>query len=247
MSSSTTSSPTSRSTAMPLAETSCAKPQRIVILISGRGSNMQSIVNMAKDRSDMDVVAVIANRADSAGLRWAEEQGIATELLAHRDFSERLDFDRALMARIDTYQPDWVILAGFMRILTDEFVTHYMAKLINIHPSLLPLFPGLDTHQRALDAGCTAHGSTVHFVTPELDAGPTIAQSLVPVLPNDDETSLTERVLSMEHTLYPAVVQYLISGDCYLDEQGKVQWAKPVQRIFAHSALKNFMSNEDGR
>ncbi|NLA50990.1 MAG: phosphoribosylglycinamide formyltransferase [Alcaligenaceae bacterium] len=233
----------SSTTSKPLAEATGAKPQRIVILISGRGSNMQSIVSMAKGRSDMEVVAVIANRADSAGLVWAEEHGIATELLAHRDFSERLAFDRALMERIDVYQPDWVILAGFMRILTPEFVEHYMAKLINIHPSLLPLFPGLDTHQRALEAGCTAHGSTVHFVTPELDAGPTIAQSLVPVLHGDDEASLTERVLSMEHTLYPAVVQYLVSGDCYLNEQGKVQWTKPVQRVFAHSVLNDFMSN----
>lgn len=233
----------STTTSKPLAEATGVKPQRIVILISGRGSNMQSIVSMAKGRGDMEVVAVIANRADSAGLVWAEEQGIATELLAHRDFSERLAFDRALMECIDAYQPDWVILAGFMRILTPEFVEHYMAKLINIHPSLLPLFPGLDTHQRALEAGCTVHGSTVHFVTPELDAGPTIAQSLVPVLHDDDEDSLTERVLAMEHTLYPTVVQYLVSGDCYLNEQAKVQWTKPVQRVFAHSVLKDFMSN----
>lgn len=233
----------SSTTSRPLDDGSSAKPQRIVILISGRGSNMQSIVDMAKSRSDMEVVAVIANRADSAGLVWAEQQGIATELLLHGDFSERLDFDRALIELIDVYQPDWVVLAGFMRILTDEFVAHYMAKLINIHPSLLPLFPGLDTHKRALEAGCTAHGSTVHFVTPELDAGPTIAQSLVPVLHGDDEDSLTERVLSMEHTLYPAVVQYLVSGDCYLDEQGEVQWTKAVQRSFAHSSLKDFMRN----
>lgn len=226
-----------------MAEVPSTKPQRIVILISGRGSNMQSIVEMAKGHSDMEVVAVIANRADSAGLIWAAEQGIATELIEHRDFADRLAFDQALMARIDTYQPDWVVLAGFMRILTDVFVSHYMAKLINIHPSLLPLFPGLDTHQRALSAACTVHGSTVHFVTPELDAGPTIAQSLVPVLQSDNEESLTARVLGMEHTLYPAVVEYLVRGDCFLNEQGEVQWSQPVQRLFAHPALKDFMSN----
>lgn len=223
--------------------TSDSKPQRIVILISGRGSNMQSIVQMAQGRSDMEVVAVIANRADSAGLLWAKEQGISTELVSHRDFSDRLAFDRALMERIDSFQPDWVILAGFMRILTDVFVAHFMAKLINIHPSLLPLFPGLDTHKRALEAGCTVHGSTVHFVTPELDAGPTIAQSLVPVLSSDDEQSLTERVLETEHCLYPSVVQYLVNGDCYLDEQGQVQWTRAVPRLFAHSTVKDFMSN----
>ncbi|MDO5667720.1 MAG: phosphoribosylglycinamide formyltransferase [Alcaligenaceae bacterium] len=240
------SSTTSNSSLSPQAaneKTTGSKPQRIVILISGRGSNMQSIVQMAQGRSDMEVVAVIANRADSAGLVWAEAQGITTELVPHRDYSDRLSFDQALMARIDSYQPDWVILAGFMRILTDVFVEHFMAKLINIHPSLLPLFPGLDTHQRALEAGCTVHGSTVHFVTPELDAGPTIAQSLVPILASDDEESLTERVLSTEHLLYPAVVQYLVGGDCYLNEQGEVQWTKPVPRLFAHSSVKDFMSN----
>lgn len=239
------SSPTSmslESTQVADEKTPMPKPQRIVILISGRGSNMQSIVQMAQGRSDMAVVAVIANRADSAGLVWAEAQGITTELVPHRDYSDRLAFDRTLMERIDSYQPDWVILAGFMRILTDVFVEHFMAKLINIHPSLLPLFPGLDTHKRALEAGCTVHGSTVHFVTPELDAGPTIAQSLVPVLPGDDEESLTARVLSTEHQLYPAVVQYLVSGDCYLNEQGEVQWTKPVARLFAHSSIKDFMS-----
>lgn len=225
------------------AETIGSQPQRIVILISGRGSNMQSIVRMAQGRQDMEVVAVIANRADSAGLVWAKEQGIATELISHRDYPDRLAFDRALMERIDAYQPDWVILAGFMRILTDVFVSHFMAKLINIHPSLLPLFPGLDTHKRALEAGCTVHGSTVHFVTPELDAGPTIAQSLVPVLTGDDEASLTERVLSTEHQLYPAVIEYLVSGVCYLDAQGQVQWTKPAQRLFAHAALQDFLSN----
>ncbi|MDK6203784.1 phosphoribosylglycinamide formyltransferase, partial [Oligella urethralis] len=167
----------------------------------------------------------------------------STQLVAHRDYPDRLAFDRALMACIDSYQPDWVILAGFMRILTDVFVSHYMAKLINIHPSLLPLFPGLDTHQRALEAGCTVHGSTVHFVTPELDAGPTIAQSLVPVLPSDDEASLTSRVLAIEHQLYPAVIDYLVSGVCYLDELGQVQWTKPAQRLFAHPGLKDFLSN----
>lgn len=242
MNSSTTST-LSPSPNVAQAKASCAKPQRIVILISGRGSNMQSIVKMAEGRSDMEVVAVIANRADSAGLVWAKEQGIATELIAHRDYSDRLAFDQALMKCIDAYQPDWVILAGFMRILTDVFVAHYMAKLINIHPSLLPLFPGLDTHKRALEAGCTVHGSTVHFVTPELDAGPTIAQSLVPVLPSDDENSLTERVLSTEHQLYPAVIEYLVGGDCYLNEQGEVQWNRSVPRLFAHSSVKDFMSN----
>ena len=184
--------------------------KNIVILISGRGSNMQALVQAAIPGAQ--VAAVISNRADAAGLAWAAAQGLATASLSHRDYPSREDYDAALMALIDTYAPDLVVLAGFMRILTPAFCRHYQGRLINIHPSLLPAFTGLDTHQRALESGCRVAGCTVHFVTPELDCGPVIVQGAVPVLDHDTAATLAERVLAVEHQVLPQAVADFVSG-----------------------------------
>lgn len=186
------------------------KKLSVVILISGRGSNMQAIVE-ARDPL-VEIRAVISNRADAAGLIFAQQQGIVTEVVDHKEFTTRETFDRALIACIDQYSPDLLVLAGFMRILTPEFVTHYEGRLINIHPSLLPKYKGLHTHARVLAAGETEHGATVHFVTAELDAGPTILQARVPVLPTDDENSLAARVLEQEHHIYPQAIHWFAAG-----------------------------------
>lgn len=185
---------------------------RLVILISGRGSNMRSILEAAKSGSlDIDISAVISNRPDAAGLAFAADEGIDTAVIDHKEFDSREQFDEALAAKIDAYQPDFVILAGFMRILTEGFVSHFAGRLINIHPSLLPKFKGLHTHQRAIDAGETEHGASVHFVTAELDDGPVILQAKVPVLADDSADTLAARVLEQEHLLYPAAIQKLVS------------------------------------
>ena len=184
--------------------------KNIVILISGRGSNMQAIVEAAIPNAR--IAAVLSNRADAAGLAWAAERGIATDSLEHKAFGSRLEFDQAMMQKIDAYQPDLVVLAGFMRILSAAFVQHYAGRLINIHPSLLPSFTGLHTHRRALEAGVRVHGCTVHFVTPELDQGPIIVQAAVPVLDGDDEARLAARVLVQEHRIYPLAVRWLAEG-----------------------------------
>lgn len=158
------------------------------------------------------VAAVIANRPDAAGLAWAAAQGIATEALDHKAFASREAFDAALQASIDRYQPDLVVLAGFMRILTADFTRHYAGRMLNIHPSLLPAFPGLHTHQRALDAGCRLAGSTVHFVTAELDHGPIVAQGVVAVADDDTADSLAAKVLRVEHQIYPQAVRWFVEG-----------------------------------
>jgi phosphoribosylglycinamide formyltransferase-1 len=185
--------------------------KRIVILISGRGSNMEAIVRACAEQDwPARVVAVVANRADAAGLAWAAARGIATSVVDHKAYASRLDFDTALAAAIDACQPDLLVLAGFMRILGVEFVRQYEGRMLNIHPSLLPAFPGLHTHQRALQSGCKAAGATVHFVTPELDHGPIVMQSVVPVRPGDDEEALASRVLATEHVIYPLAVRWFI-------------------------------------
>jgi phosphoribosylglycinamide formyltransferase-1 len=193
--------------------------KNIVILISGGGSNMATIVKTAerehwRDRYGARVAAVISNKADAKGLALAREQGIATEVLDHKAYASREAFDAALMSAIDRQdpngQPALVVLAGFMRILTPGFVGHYAGRLLNIHPSLLPAFPGLHTHQRAIEAGCKFAGATVHQVTPELDHGPILAQAVVPVLPEDDEHSLAARVLTQEHMIYPRAIAELL-------------------------------------
>jgi len=184
----------------------------IVILISGRGSNMQAIVE-----AGLPVAAVIADRADAAGLAWAKSYGIATEVIEHGDFVVREDFDAALARAIDRHAPDLVVLAGFMRILTPEFVRRYQGRLLNIHPSLLPAFPGLHTHRRALEEGVKVHGCSVHFVTPELDHGPIVIQAAVPVRPGDTEEVLAARVLRQEHRIYPLALRWFFADRLVID------------------------------
>ena len=186
--------------------------KNIVILISGSGSNMAAIARSAKKENWQDkfgarIAAVISNKADAKGLALAREFGIATDVLSHRDFGSRDAFDAALMARIEPHAPQLVVLAGFMRILTPGFVQHYAGRLINIHPSLLPAFTGLDTYQRAIDMGCKVAGATVHQVTAELDHGAILAQAVVPVLPGDTAGALAARILTQEHLLYPQAVR----------------------------------------
>ena len=189
--------------------------KRIVILISGRGSNMQALAEA--DIAQAEIVAVISNRADAAGLLWAEQHGLTTEAISHHDYTGREAFDAALIKHIDAYQPDLVVLAGFMRILTPEFCKHYTDRLINIHPSLLPAFTGLHTHQRALDSGCRVAGCTIHFVTAVLDCGPIIAQGVVPVLNGDTADTLAQRVLKIEHQLLPKAVADFVAGNLVVE------------------------------
>jgi len=187
--------------------------QRIVILISGRGSNMEAIVQRcAEETWPAQVVAVVANRPDAGGLVFAAARGIATAVVDHKAHATREAFDDALAAAIDGFAPTLVVLAGFMRILGAGFVRRYEGRLLNIHPSLLPAFPGLHTHRRALEAGCKAVGATVHLVTPELDHGPIVMQSVVPVLAGDDEHTLAARVLTTEHVIYPLSVRWFVEG-----------------------------------
>ncbi|MGD9870850.1 MAG: phosphoribosylglycinamide formyltransferase [Thauera sp.] len=180
----------------------------IVILISGRGSNMEAIVRAQIPGAR--IAAVISNRPDAAGLAFARAHGIAAELLDHTAYPDRAAFDAALAACIDAHAPDLVVLAGFMRVLTDGFVRRYAGRLLNIHPSLLPSFPGLHTHRRALETGVRVHGASVHFVTAELDDGPIVIQAAVPVLPGDDESTLAARVLAQEHRIYPQAVRWFV-------------------------------------
>jgi len=185
--------------------------KRIVILISGRGSNMEAIVQRcAAEGWPAQVVAVLSNRPDAKGLLFAAAQGVATAVVDHKAFSNREAFDGELARVIDGFAPDLVVLAGFMRILGAAFVQRYAGRFLNIHPSLLPAFPGLHTHQRALEAGCKAVGATVHFVTPELDHGPIVMQSVVPVRGGDDENALSARVLATEHVIYPLAVRWFV-------------------------------------
>ena len=192
--------------------------KNIVILISGGGSNMKAIVQAAArerwaDALGVRVAAVLSNKADAGGLAFAREQGLATAVLDHKAYASREAFDAALMQAIDAHAPALVVLAGFMRILTSGFVAHYEGRLLNIHPSLLPAFPGLHTHRRAIEAGCRFAGATVHQVTAELDHGPILEQAVVPVLPGDDEHTLADRVLTQEHLIYPrAIARYFERG-----------------------------------
>ena len=189
--------------------------KNIVILISGRGSNMQAVVEAAVPNAD--IRAVLSNNENAAGLVWAASRGIATAALNHKNFPDRESFDRAMMELIDRHQPDLVVLAGFMRILTPAFCAHYEGRLINIHPSLLPAFTGLHTHERALAAGCRVAGCTVHFVTPELDCGPVIAQGVVPILDGDTADDIAARVLKVEHQLLPQAVADFAAGRLKID------------------------------
>jgi phosphoribosylglycinamide formyltransferase-1 len=199
--------------------------KRIVILISGRGSNMEAIVRAcAAEGWPARVVAVIANRPDAAGLGFARQQGIATATVDHREHATREAFDTALAQTIDAHAPDLVVLAGFMRVLGEPFVRRYAGRMINVHPSLLPAFPGLHTHRRALEAGVKAAGATVHFVTADLDLGPIAAQAVVPVLPGDDASTLAARVLAREHVMLPRVVRWFVEGRLELAADGRVRF-----------------------
>lgn len=190
----------------------------IVILISGRGSNMEAIVRAAQAEQWPAVIsAVISSRPDAEGLAYAEANGIATRVIASKQFPDREQFDAALQAAIDGFAPDLVVLAGFMRILTAGFVEHYAGRMVNIHPSLLPAFPGLAPHRQALAAGVKLHGATVHFVTADLDHGPIVAQAAVEVRPDDSEQELAWRVLQQEHIIYPRAVRWFIEGKLRLD------------------------------
>jgi phosphoribosylglycinamide formyltransferase 1 len=211
--------------------------KRIVILISGRGSNMEALLKArASGRLPADIVAVISNEPAAQGLATAQGygKGIATAVVPHQAFVGREAFDAALAAEIDRHQPDLIVLAGFMRVLTESFVTRYAGRMVNIHPSLLPAFTGLHTHRRALEAGVRVHGCTVHFVTPGLDSGPIIAQAAVPVLPDDSEDALAARVLEQEHRIYPQAVRWLMEDRVRLEANGTVTIRGAAR---AHGAL----------
>lgn len=197
--------------------------KRIVILISGRGSNMEAIVRAcAGEGWPAQIAAVISNRPGAAGLAFAASHGIATAVVDHKAHASREAFDAELACVIDSYAPDLLVLAGFMRILGNAFTAHYEGRMLNIHPSLLPAFPGLHTHEKALEMGCKFAGATVHFVTAQLDHGPIVAQAVVPVLPGDDADALAARVLAQEHRMYPRAVRWFVEGRLAVD-QGRVR------------------------
>lgn len=198
--------------------------KNIVILISGRGSNMEAIVRaMETEGWPARIAAVISNKPEAKGLEYAQARGIPTAVVANKEYATRAEFDAVLQETIDRFAPDLVVLAGFMRILTAPFVEHYAGRMLNIHPSLLPLYPGLGTHQQAIDAGDKEHGATVHFVTAELDHGPIVAQARVPVLPDDTEDTLSARLLVEEHKLYPYAVRLFVEDRLSIEENGEVR------------------------
>jgi phosphoribosylglycinamide formyltransferase-1 len=204
-------------------------PCNVVVLISGSGSNLQALIDsVAQDGNPARIAAVISNRADAYGLQRAKQAGIATELLDHKQFDGREAFDAALIQAIDAHQPDLVVLAGFMRILTPGFVQHYAGRLLNIHPSLLPKYKGLHTHQRALEAGDGEHGCSVHFVTEELDGGPLVVQAVLPVMADDTAESLANRVHQQEHKIYPLAVRWFAEGRLRLGAQGAMLDGEPL-------------------
>lgn len=190
----------------------------VVILISGRGSNLQSIIDETRRGLPIEIRAVISNRPQAAGLERARLAGIVTETIDHREFADRNAFDNTLMQAIDRYAPKFVVLAGFMRILGPAFIAHYAGRLVNIHPSILPAFPGLNTHLRAIEAGAEEHGASVHFVTDTVDAGPVIVQARVPVLPGDTPDLLAARVLEQEHHIFPLALRWLAEGRVRLED-----------------------------
>jgi len=208
--------------------------QKIAVLISGRGSNMLGLAARCREEQwPAGIVAVISNRPGAVGLEAAAELGLPVESMDHTRFAERADFDTALAERLEALEVDWIVLAGFMRVLGDAFVARFAGRIVNIHPSLLPSFPGLHTHRRALEAGVRLHGATVHLVTSSLDLGPIVAQAAVPVLDGDDPDRLAARVLAAEHRLYPMAVRWLVEGRIIVDGQscrlrdpreGEAQW-----------------------
>lgn len=200
--------------------------KRIIVLVSGNGSNLQAIINACQNNLiNGKIVAVISNKPDVYSLIRAKQANIPSHVINHKEFASREAFDHQLQLQIEQYQPDLIVLAGYMRILTPHFVQHYSGKMLNIHPSLLPKYPGLNTHRRAMEAGDKEHGTTVHFVTDELDGGPIILQAKVPIFDNDEEQDIVERVLAQEHQIYPLVIKWfcddrlsMINGRAYLDQ-----------------------------
>jgi len=212
-------------------------PLPIVVLISGRGSNLQSIIDaQARGELPVEIRAVISNVPGAFGLERARRAGIEALTLDHRTFDDRESFDAALAGLIDRHDPRLVVLAGFMRILTPAFVEHYRGRMLNIHPSLLPEFQGLHTHQRALEAGVGEHGASVHFVTEDLDGGPVIARARVPVLPGDDPDTLAARVLEQEHRLYPTVIRWFAEGRIALRDGSVWLDGKPLEKPVDYSS-----------
>ncbi|WP_461522122.1 phosphoribosylglycinamide formyltransferase [Porticoccus sp.] len=202
---------------------------RIVVLISGKGSNLQSFIDAIQMRViDAEIVAVISNNPGVLGLERAEKHGIPTQVVNHRDFPEREDFDAALAEVVESYRPNLILLAGFMRILTPDFVEKFKGRMMNIHPSLLPKYPGLHTHQRAIDAGDTVAGATVHFVTSELDGGPAIIQAQVPIEAGDDAETLGARVFEQEHMIYPMAVRWFCQGRLGLINDRACMFGRPL-------------------
>lgn len=203
---------------------------KLIVLISGNGSNLQAIINaIHQDKLGATISAVISDRPGAFGLTRAAKAQIPTHIIDYTQFSDRTAFDKALMQQIDAYQPDLIVLAGFMRILTADFVQHYLGKMINIHPSLLPKYQGLYTHRRVLEAGDVEHGASVHYVTPELDSGPIILQARVPVLPSDTTESLQQRVHQVEHQIYPAAIQLIASGQVTFRNNQVYYQDNPIQ------------------
>jgi len=199
---------------------------RIVVLISGSGTNLQAIIDACESKDyPGEVVGVVSNKSDAYGLTRAQEANIETIALSHKGFESRATYDQALIAKIDIFKPDVIVLAGFMRILTPDFVQHYQGKLVNIHPSLLPKYQGLNTHQRAIDAGDKEHGVSVHFVTEELDGGPVILQAKVPVFDGDNSDDLAARVHEQEHRIYPLVVKWLCQKRLSMRTEGQNEYA----------------------
>lgn len=203
---------------------------RVVVLISGSGTNLQALIDASQSGAlgDAEIVGVFSNRPGVQGLDRAKQAGIPTAMIDHKAFAERADFDRAMQAEIDAWAPDLLVLAGFMRLLTPEFVAHYANRMLNIHPSLLPRYPGLHTHQRALDAGDTEHGVTVHFVTSELDGGPPVVQARVPIEPDDDADTLAKKVQRKEHQIYPAAVRWFAEGRLTMSAGKAYMDANPI-------------------
>ena len=186
---------------------------RFAVLISGNGSNLQALIDACQaGRIQGELVGVVSNRADAFGLERAKAAGIATQVLSNQAFADRESYDAALIQALESWKPDLLVMAGFMRILTSGFVQHFAGRMLNIHPSLLPKYQGVKTHARAIAAGDTVHGASVHFVTEELDGGPVVLQARVPIFPDDDEVTLAERVLSQEHQIYPLVINWFCQG-----------------------------------
>lgn len=203
--------------------------KRVVVLISGSGSNLQALIDgVQTGELPVELAAVISNRPNVLGLERAAKANIPAELLDHKTFADRESFDRALMEKIDSYAPDLIVLAGFMRILTPEFTQHYVGRMLNIHPSLLPKFQGLHTHQRAIDACESQHGVTVHFVTAELDGGPAIVQACVPIFASDDAATLAKRVQRQEHVIYPLAVKWFAEGELHMVDGKSVLKGEPL-------------------